>query len=136
MSLGMGYRFEFDPVNKILLLRIEGPLTDEVLTKAYAAIRKHSIATDARAGIWDLSGVTEFPISSLRIRELAKREPAMPDANERPRIIVASSTLGYGLARMFQLAGAKERPLMQVVRTMEEALAALGVKSARFEALE
>jgi len=70
----MGYRFEFDPVNKILLLRIEGPLTDEVLTKAYAAIRKHSIATDARAGIWDLSGVTEFPISSLRIRELANRE--------------------------------------------------------------
>jgi hypothetical protein len=37
---------------------------------------------------------------------------------------------------MFQLAGAKDRPLLQAVRTMEEALAALGVEAARFEALE
>jgi hypothetical protein len=132
----MGYRFEFDRVNKILLLRVEGPLTDEAMTQAYVAIRKHSIATDARAGIWDLSGVTEHPISSARVRELANREPAMPNASERPRFIVASSTVGYGLARMFQLAGAKDRPLLQVVRTMEEALTALGVESARFEALE
>lgn len=134
--MGMGYRFEFDAVNKILLLRIEGPLTDEVITKAYAAIRKHSIASDARGGIWDLSGVTEFPVSSLRVRELASYEPAMPDASRRPRIFVAPSTVGYGLARMFQLMGAKDRPLLHVVRTMEEALAALGVESARFEALE
>jgi hypothetical protein len=134
--LGMGYRFEFDPVNKILLLRIEGPLTDEVLTKAYSAVRKHSIATDARAMILDLSGVTEYPVSSVRIRELASYEPAMPDASRRPRVIVAPSTAGYGLARMFQLAGAKDRPLLLVVRTMEEALAALGVESGRFEPLE
>jgi len=107
-----------------------------VLSKAYAAVRKHSIATDARAIILDLSGVTEFPVSSLRIRELASYEPAMPDASRRPRVIVAPSTAGYGLARMFQLAGAKDRPLLQVVRTMEEALAALGVEAARFEALE
>jgi hypothetical protein len=132
----MGYRFQFDPVNKILLLRIEGPLTDEVLTEAYAAVRTHSIATDARAMILDLSGVTEYPVSSVRIRELASYEPAMPDASRRPRVIVAPSTAGYGLARMFQLAGAKDRPLLQVVRTMEEALAALGVESGRFEPLE
>jgi hypothetical protein len=132
----MGYRFEFDPVNKILLLRVEGPLTDELITQVYAAVRKYSIATDARAGIWDFSGVTEYPVSSMRIRELANREPAMPDASRRPRIIVASSTVGYGLARMFQLAGAKGRPALQVVRTLDEALAALGAESARFEPME
>ena len=80
--------------------------------------------------------MTEFPVSSLRIRELASYEPAMPDASRRPRVIVAPSTAGYGLARVFQLAGAKDRPLLQAVRTMEEALAALGVEAARFEALE
>src|SRR5450755_3856884 len=131
----MRYPFEFDLINKILLLRIEGRLTDEVITEAYAAVRKHSIATDAQAGIWEFSGVTEFPISSLRVRELANREPAMPDASRRPRIIVASSTVGYGLARMFQLAGAKTRPLMQVLRTLDEALAALGVESPQFDPL-
>jgi hypothetical protein len=37
---------------------------------------------------------------------------------------------------MFQLMGAKTRPSLQVVRTLEEALAELGAESARFEALE
>jgi|HubBroStandDraft_1064217.scaffolds.fasta_scaffold975460_1 hypothetical protein len=132
----MGCRFEFDPVNRVLLLRTDGALTDEVIADAYTAIRKHSIATDARAGIWDFSGVTEFPVSSTRVQMLAKQEPAMPEASERPRIVVAPSTAGFGLARMFQLMGERVRPTLQVVRTLEEALALLGVKSARFEPLE
>jgi hypothetical protein len=135
ISFGMGFRLEFDPVNKILLLRCEGAFTDEVMAEAYEAIRKYSIATDARAGIWDFSGATEFPVSSLRLQALAKHEPAMPDPLERPRILVAPTTAAYGLARMFQLTGEKLRPTLQVVRTLDEALALLGVKSARFEPL-
>ena len=33
----MAYRFEFDPVNKILLFRLEEMLTDESLGEAYEA---------------------------------------------------------------------------------------------------
>ena len=29
----MGYRFDFDAVNKILLLRVDGQLTDELLAE-------------------------------------------------------------------------------------------------------
>ena len=60
----MGFRFEFDQVNKILLLRVEGRLTDELLAEYYAAIGKYSTATDARTGIWDLSSITEFAVTS------------------------------------------------------------------------
>ena len=60
----------------------------------------------------------------------------MTEPTQRPRIVVAPSTVGFGLARMFQIVGERKRPLLQVVRTMEEALAALGIESPHFEPLE
>jgi hypothetical protein len=48
------FRFEFDRVNRILLVRFEGRLTDESATEIYGGIRKYSTATDARVGIWDM----------------------------------------------------------------------------------
>lgn len=74
------FRFELDPVNKILLLRVEGRLTNESLTECYWAVRKYSTETDASAGIWDFSSITEFAVSPELIYDLAYREPAMPDA--------------------------------------------------------
>jgi hypothetical protein len=59
----------------------------------------------------------------------------MPDTVGRLRIIVAPTTLQYGLARMFQLVGEAERPMI-VVHTMDEALAELGVQSPHFEPLQ
>jgi hypothetical protein len=132
----MGFRFEFDPGNKILLARFEGRLTDESVEESYRAIRRYSTATDARAGIWDYSSVTEFAMSSALIRQLADEEPAMPNATTRPRIIVVPATAGFGLARMFQIMGEQKRPLLRVVHTLDEALAALGVQSQHFEPLD
>jgi hypothetical protein len=40
------------------------------------------------------------------------------------------------LSRMFQMLGESTRPLLEVVRTMDEALAALDIPSAHFEPLE
>ena len=130
----MAFRFEFDPVNKILLVRFEGQLTDESLAELYKAFRKYSTTTDPSAGITDLSSVTEVALSSEFIRELAGQEPAMPGPT-RPRFVVANQTVSFGLARMFQIVGGPTRPLLQVVRTLDEALAALGVKSPNFEPL-
>lgn len=132
----MGFRPEFDPVNRFLLMRFEGHITDELLVEFYQAIRKYSTATDALAGIWDFSSVTEIAVTNECIRQLAGQEPAMPDATRRPRIIVVVSTLGFGLARMFQMIGESTRPLLKVVHTMNEALAALGIQSPHFEPLE
>ena len=60
----------------------------------------------------------------------------MPEPTENPHFIVMPSTSGYGLARMYQIVGKRTQPLVRVVRTLEEALAALGVQSAHFEPLE
>ncbi|MGA2102366.1 MAG: hypothetical protein ABSG34_14755 [Candidatus Sulfotelmatobacter sp.] len=129
----MGYRFEFDAVNKILLLRVDGRVTDELLVECYEAIRIRSIATDARAGIFDFTSATDFPVSTEFIRRLAKQEPAMPEATVRPRVLVAPQIHAYGLVRMFQIMGEDSRPLLQVARTLDDAFAALGVRSPHFK---
>jgi hypothetical protein len=128
----MAIRFEFDAVNKILLAHVDGQLTDESLRDAYRAIHSYSIATNAAAGIFDFSGVTEFAVSSEFVRRLAQGEPAMPN-EERPRIVVAPQPAGFGLARMFQLVGEQKRPKFSTVKTIDEALRILGSENPEFK---
>src|SRR5258707_6344989 len=132
----MGCRFEFDPENKILLSRFEGPFTDESLAEVYREIRRYSTATDASVGILDLSSVTEFTACTEFVRNLASEEPAMADTTRRPRIIVAPTAGGYGLSRMFQLLGERTRPLLNVVRSLDQASAMLGIQHPHLEPLE
>src|SRR5215469_16827931 len=134
--MAKGYRFEFDPGNKILLMRFEETrITDELLGEVYKATRQYAIATDAFAGIADYSSVTQVEISAAFVRQLALEEPAMPRASERGRIVVAKDDVAFGLARMFQMLGQPTRPLFLVVRTFDEALEALGVECPQFEPL-
>jgi hypothetical protein len=53
-----------------------------------------------------------------------------------PRFWVIPTTVGLGLARMFELATEPQRPLLKIVYTMNEVFAALGIQSPHFEALE
>jgi hypothetical protein len=100
------------------------------------ALGKNWRATDARAGIWDLSGVADFAVAADFLRSLAKRKPISPGLTNHPRFIVVPETAGYGLMRMFQIEGESTRPLLHVVRTIDEALATLGAQSPHFEPLE
>jgi hypothetical protein len=132
----MAFRFEFDPVNRILLARFEGQLTNESAEQYHDALGKSWRATDARAGIWDLTGVADFAVAAEFLRTLARRKPITPGLTDHPRYIVVPVTAGYGLMRMFQIAGESSRPLLHVVRTLDEALTALGAESPQFESLE
>jgi hypothetical protein len=132
----MTFRVEFDPKNRILLRRIEGPLTEESLEPIYLAGEKYWAALTPRAEIVDFSCVTEVSISTERIRQLARQQPALPEMTNLPRIAVAPTTADFGLARMFQIVGENKRPLLQVVHTIEEAFAILGIQSPHFELLE
>jgi hypothetical protein len=131
----MGLRFRLDPVNRILLVQADGQLTDESLRELYRLSGKHATATDPSAAIVDFSAVTEFAVSSHVFRELARQQPLMQDAS-RPRFIVAPQTHAFGLMRMFQLTGDATRPKLQVVRSLDEALAALGITLPHFEPLD
>jgi hypothetical protein len=124
--LTIGLRIAFDQVNQISLIRVAGRLADESLVGLYHACHKYSDDVHASVSIVDLSSVSEFALSSESIRNLAGRKPATADS-ARLCFIVAPDTYAFGLCRMFQLVGQFARPLLQVVHTMEEAFAAIGI---------
>lgn len=97
--------------------------------------KKYATEMDASVSVMDCSSVTECDVSAEFIRRLPNQKPVLADA-KRPRFIVAQKTSVFGLARMFQLMGETRLPLLKVVRTMDEVLAALGIQSPHFEPLE
>ena len=129
------FRFEFDPVNRILMVRFEGHLTRSLVEQFYRDGKECWTATDARAAILDGSAVTEVALSSELIRQFARQEPVL-ELTGRPRVFVVPRTEIFGLARMFQLSGESKQPFLHVVRTMAQAFALLGVQSANFEPIE
>jgi hypothetical protein len=131
----MAFRFEFDQVNRILLARFEGRVTEGSVADCDRASRKYSTGNGACACIWDFSPAAEFALSSDFLHALAK-EPALSDGLMRPCFIVAPTAFGFGLARMFQMEGEHTRPSLGVVHTIDEALSALGIQSPYFESLE
>jgi hypothetical protein len=132
----MPFRFEFDAANKILLMRFKGRLTKESALELYQAIRTHSTATDASAGIWDFSSMTEVALSAEFLRRMVDLEPAMPDGAKRPRVVIPPPTAGLSILRILEVAAQVTRPRFKVVRNMEEALAALGVQPPHFQPLQ
>jgi hypothetical protein len=129
------FRFEFDAVSRILMVRFEGHITRGLIEEFYREGKKYWIATDARAAILDGSSVTEVVLSSEFIRQLARQDPVL-ELTGRPRVFVVPRTEVFGLARMFQIAGEPKQPFLHVVRTMDQAFALLGVHSANFEPIE
>jgi hypothetical protein len=125
------FRAEFDLETKILLIRVAGRLTDESLTKLDEASREYSTTTGAKVGIVDLSSVTEFDLTTDFIRQRARQKPSIAD----PRIIVAPQTYAFGLFRMLQLLGEPTRTPLQIVHTLDEVFAPLGIPSPHFKPL-
>ena len=91
----MRARFGLDATHRVLLLRVEGQFTEELVRSNQASIRKYATATGAQAAIFDLSGVAEFVLSTNFIKSLAKEEPSMSASH--PLVIVAPSAHGFGL---------------------------------------
>jgi hypothetical protein len=105
------------------------------MAESQEAIRKYWAATDPSSGIDDFSDVTEFALSTEFIRQLVDQQQA-GDATRRTRVIVAPAPVVFGVARRFQILGERKRPDLQVVHTLDEAFAALGVQAPHFEPLE
>ncbi len=129
------FRFEFDRASKIMLIRFKGRVTNELLAVSYRTAKRYATVMDPSASIMDCSLVPNLMCLRTLSANWQTRSQSLSDP-ARPRFIVASKALVFGLARMFQIMGEHSRPLLRVVRTMDEALAALGAKSLHFEQLE
>ena len=132
---GIPYVFEYDLANGILLNRLSGPVTDEVLKDFFRAGAQSAARMHPRAGVIDFSEVTSFDVSAKTIEELAREKPVLRDPRLR-RVIIAPSAEVFGMMRMFEIEAEKHRPEIHVVRSEREAWAILAVQNPKFEPLE
>ena len=122
----MNYVLDFDAKNNVLRCTLEGRMTGVILLDFYARAVKYMESHPPCRGILDLSRVTDFEVSADAIRQVAAAPPALPAGYMR--VLVVPQIFIYGLARMFQILGEKNRPELQVVRTLDEAYGLLGVE--------
>jgi hypothetical protein len=131
----MAHKFDFDLIHKVIRSRCEGVVTDETLKDYYAEASRYGRMHPTFSGICDMSAITFIAVSSQTILELAKQPPAVPDP-DIPRCIVAGTPAMFGMARMFEFEGGATRPNLHVVRSEREAFAILGIRKAKFGAVE
>ena len=130
----MPYHFEFDFEHKILLTVMEGEIQGVEISTIDQDMRDRIARMQPAAGISDLSGVTNFNVPSPIMRAAALQPAPFPP--ETRRFIVAPSDFLFGMSRMYELVADRPEGKLRVVRSREEALAALGVPNPRFELLE
>jgi hypothetical protein len=127
------FRFYFDPINKIFLLKFSGAVDELVLEDSYREWMQHAKSLAPWTVIADFSEVTVLQVSGGFVRDLAGRDPGVDPVI--PQFVVVSSDLAYSWARLFQGYGEKSRPRLRVVRSMNEALQAVEANPPRFEPL-
>jgi len=129
----MGFQFEFDRVNKILLTRLNGELTDDLIRKVDAGMRHHLTNKSPNVHVVECSAVTKYSMSPESVRHLAKRDPALQGID---RFFVMPSTVGVGMARMFQISGDPNYNSVAIVSSLNEVFTALAIDPPKFEVLE
>ncbi len=128
------FQLLFEPRHRVLLTRIFGTyVLDDIVVRDRAAERfvaRHGLVR----GLMDFTGVKSIEVPIDRVVKRAHEPPVLPG---QPRVIVAPDPLTYELNRVViahQLYSRKVEPLL--VRTIEEAYAALELVEPRFEPIE
>jgi hypothetical protein len=120
-----GLYMDFDPKNRVLKVSLVGVVTDGTMALADAAVRGFLCNEGAVFSIFDYSAVTDLDVTANYVRSIADNPPANPPV--RLRIAVAPQTMIYGMNRMYGLLIDGKRSDFEIVRTMEEAEALIGL---------
>lgn len=126
----MGVFLSVDEAHRVLYVRFEGIVTDEVLLCRYEQVREWVAVHGHCSSISDFSDVTSFEVTSAGVRQLAAHAPLVPD--EFLRVVVAPQDVAFGMTRMFGIVGSETRNRVDVVRTVAEAHRVVGVESLHF----
>jgi hypothetical protein len=129
----MPYHFEFDVEHKILLVVPEGEIVAEDVATFNDEVRRRATELQPVGAIIDCSAVSGFNLPGEVLRKAA--QPPAPFPADTPRFVVAPTDYLFGMARMYELSAARPKEMLKVVRSMEEALARLGVQNPRFARL-
>lgn len=125
--------FGFDHRHDILLGIIVGEFSDADLHRLLDELKRHAKTLRPVAVITDLS---EAAVTLSTDGVWSAAQLSSPFAEETIRFLVAPDDHAFGLGRMYQMMGGESRENLTVVRSSDEALAALDVRDPLFEPVE
>jgi hypothetical protein len=123
----MGAFLSLDEAHRILTIRFEGIVTDDVLLHRYQQVRQWVAVHGYFPSISDFSDVASFEVTPVGVRELAAQSPLVPDGFLR--VVVAPQDEVYGMTRMFEILGSETRNSVYVFHSLAEAYQLMGVES-------
>jgi hypothetical protein len=123
----------FDARQRILLIRMGPALTREALQFMQAALGRFRAAHGHCPGILDLTATEQVAVPVADLVALAKYRPVMAGTR---RIFVAANDVMYGLCRMVGAYQDLGGNAPDVVRSLAEAYAILGIADAAFVPFE
>lgn len=130
----MGAFLSIDAGKRILLIRFEGVVTDEVLLEGYRQVRLWFTENGYCGNVSDFSNVSSFEVTGRAVALLASKPPLVPE--RFVRILVAPQDEVYGLSRMFDTMGSETGNRVDIVRSIEEAYRLVNICEADFNAVE
>ena len=128
--LESGFSVDFDPLHRVLRVCLFGIITDEIMSNADAALRRFLAQEGAEFAIFDYSAVTRLPVSTEYVRAVARNKPAARSI--KLRVAIAPQPMIYGMNRMYGILIDGKRSDFQVVQTMKEAEALIGLGTLSF----
>lgn len=120
----MSVRYEIDAVRSVVLVTVEGVVSDEDYFAAGEQLRRDPAFRSHFCELIDLSAASLAGLTTDGVRRIAAHEP---DRDSKARTaIVAPSDLEFGIARMFE-ALREQRSRVAAFRDMDEARRWLGL---------
>jgi hypothetical protein len=126
----MGILLSLDELHRVLYIRFEGVVTDDVLLKSYDRVREWVSSHGPASSITDFTEIASFEVTANGVSQLAANSPLVPD--NFLRIVVAPQDEVFGMTRMFGMLGSGTRNEVHVVRLLADAYQLAGVESPEF----
>ncbi len=116
------HHYEMDAELGALVLRLSGVLRAAELARTLDELMEDPHVDATGPLLVELTGVTEFQVSSDDMGMLARTPFAQARAEaDAPTVIVGDSDLAFGLARMYQVRSGREEGRIRVCRSELEA---------------
>lgn len=125
----MPFSIRIDKERKLIVSTFLGRFTPEVILEGRRALGQEPGFDPSFAHILDLTGVTQVEIRGPAVERLSQ-DRTMFD-KESVQVIVAPEKLKFELAKLFKRRSAKERPALEITRTLEAALALVALRKAK-----
>ena len=122
----MPVTFEIKPSLRTIFSRFHGVATEDDLISEAIELSQHADFNPAFSHIIDFSAATSTTLSPAFLRSFAQEKSLF--SRDAKQVVVAPQPHIFGLARMVQMLREARSPNIEVVRSMNEAHALLGIQ--------